>query len=437
MTTHLFATGSRARRISIAAASLLAALLLIASPRPAHAADGKPNTTVLAQGIGMRDEPSTRVRTVQRALDRRGYDLGAPGVDGRFGPLTDSAVRRFQARRGLAVDGVVGTRTRTALRITDLTPATGSRQSRTPTTKATKPAPPKAQPQPQATGPAQPQPKATAPAQPQATAPPSTAPAQPQSTAPQSTTPSAGPARTTAQPATGTAPARPAESTVDTGPDVSWLVPLLIGVAVSLVITGLATLALRGARRWAAPHDAPDPNGAYADSRMNRARPHMRPALTLVEPVAHTPAIAVREAGVRDIAPVDGDRVLGYIRTWDDDHHGETEQEHAIEQGCADAGWDLVDIVRDDGDHDHGRHSELVTALARVARGEARALVTSDAESVIRANGDLETLRSWLGDPSAALVLHEPGPAGAGTAAPALVAITLDARPLTERRDVG
>jgi DNA invertase Pin-like site-specific DNA recombinase len=75
-----------------------------------------PVTPVLAQGAGMGAKPSAQVRHVQRALERRGYDVGAPGVDGRFGPLTAAAVRRLQAARGLVVDGLVGERTRMALR---------------------------------------------------------------------------------------------------------------------------------------------------------------------------------------------------------------------------------------------------------------------------------------------------------------------------------
>lgn len=72
-------------------------------------------TSVLAEGVGMHAKPSVRVRQLQRALKQRGYSLGAPGVDGRFGPLTAGAVRRLQRVRGLAVDGIVGKHTRAAL----------------------------------------------------------------------------------------------------------------------------------------------------------------------------------------------------------------------------------------------------------------------------------------------------------------------------------
>ena len=50
---------------------------------------------------------------LQVALRERG--LYAATVDGVRGPLTRDGVRRFQARRGLAVDGIVGPRTRAAL----------------------------------------------------------------------------------------------------------------------------------------------------------------------------------------------------------------------------------------------------------------------------------------------------------------------------------
>lgn len=52
------------------------------------------------------------IRQVQEALVARGYDLH---VDGAVGVQTDCAIRDFQAKNGLVVDGIVGNQTRAAL----------------------------------------------------------------------------------------------------------------------------------------------------------------------------------------------------------------------------------------------------------------------------------------------------------------------------------
>jgi peptidoglycan hydrolase-like protein with peptidoglycan-binding domain len=44
------------------------------------------------------------VRDIQVGLQGRGYQVGA--ADGRFGPKTESAIRRYQQEHGLTVDGL-------------------------------------------------------------------------------------------------------------------------------------------------------------------------------------------------------------------------------------------------------------------------------------------------------------------------------------------
>jgi hypothetical protein len=126
MTIQMPALAVRASFIASVAGILATAMLFTGRA----AASDRPATPVLAQGAGMGAKPSAQVRRVQLALQRRGYDVGAPGVDGRFGPLTAAAVRRLQAARGLAMDGLVGKRTRAALRLTGRAASTPRRHSR-------------------------------------------------------------------------------------------------------------------------------------------------------------------------------------------------------------------------------------------------------------------------------------------------------------------
>ncbi len=67
-----------------------------------------------------------RITRIQQALKDEGFDPGA--IDGVWGRLTISAVKGFQQKRGLRVDGVVGQETMQALLGDQSPPGSGSEE---------------------------------------------------------------------------------------------------------------------------------------------------------------------------------------------------------------------------------------------------------------------------------------------------------------------
>ena len=66
----------------------------------------------------------SEVRTIQEKLKRWGYYTG--NVDGIYGSLTVSAVKKFQQKNGLTVDGIAGTKTLNAMGIMTSSSSGGS-----------------------------------------------------------------------------------------------------------------------------------------------------------------------------------------------------------------------------------------------------------------------------------------------------------------------
>lgn len=103
--------------VAVFAVVLTASLAFV----PQGSDDGDQSAAVLKVGSS-----GSQVRTLQTKLNNWGYNAGT--VDGIFGSNTLAAVKRFQQRNGLVVDGIVGEKTAAALGMT-LTGSSSSNSS--------------------------------------------------------------------------------------------------------------------------------------------------------------------------------------------------------------------------------------------------------------------------------------------------------------------
>ncbi|MBD2580174.1 peptidoglycan-binding domain-containing protein [Oscillatoria sp. FACHB-1406] len=71
---------------------------------------GGSGTVVLTPG-----SRGSKVSSVQKKLFQLGYNIGPTGVDGTYGFVTTQAVKSFQSKNGLRIDGIAGPRTLQAM----------------------------------------------------------------------------------------------------------------------------------------------------------------------------------------------------------------------------------------------------------------------------------------------------------------------------------
>jgi DNA invertase Pin-like site-specific DNA recombinase/peptidoglycan hydrolase-like protein with peptidoglycan-binding domain len=378
MRVHLVAVFGDRRRTLTVLMALFAAAVVTTAVAPAPASAASQPAPVLAQGAGMGAKPSPAVRRVQRVLHSRGYSLGRPGVDGRFGPLTDAAVRRFQADRGLAADGIVGPKTNKVVSRIERRrqPSSSARRTGSRSKKSTLPK-----------------------------------------------------LVTTSPPATKTAPAA---NNNDQGTSAGWLVVIALAAAVAAFCVAIAASVLRRPGRSPAggPRVAPLSQELYLEGHSAQedvadfrgpaiaasvtGEPGEAPEKTwyLVDDARKPAPVWVSEEEVQRspsrLEP--GESVIGYVTVSSEANRNEADGAvHEIEAACEHAQWELAEVVTD---RESGRGLErpgLAYALSQIAEGKARGLVVNDLRRLSRSIVDLGALMEWFRDAGAGLVALDLG----------------------------
>jgi DNA invertase Pin-like site-specific DNA recombinase len=370
MSIWLAAPRGRSKAAPVLVALAAVAVLLTAAV-PATARTTNTSTPVLAQGAGMGDRPSPAVRRMQRVLRHRGYDLGAPGVDGRFGPFTDAAVRHAQSDSGLVADGLVGPKTRRAL---GLSRSARRAPARTPSTKAARPASPRPRPAP-----------------------------------------------------------TPDANANQAGSGILWVLAAITALA-AFVVAMLAFGGRSRRHRRIAPSTVVAPTGhdlfveGHSDDEdIGEFRGRVVATAVTTEP-GDGPGSPDRQLLVEDVrkpAPVwvrsdeirrtptrlaADEPVIGYV-TLSPDAPGEEADApaRAIAEACERAGWRLVDVITD---RENGRGLErpgLTYALRQIAEHKARGLVVSELRRLSWSTIELGALMEWFRDADSALVALDLG----------------------------